>query len=266
MIENETKYVVEVGVADSLRLDILNIIFTPLSIKLLDFVPMQSTVIDLGCGNGCMSLELAKRFDYVIAVDNSAEQLQIARKSAEQAKASNIEFLQTDVNSLRKLLSSKVDAIYCRFILMHLKNHIEVLQALKDCLKKGGYIIIEEPYTYSVTSSPHSIGIAHAIELHLAWSRRMGLDFEVGSRLAGYLKSAGFNIIHDKIVSPAPVKSFQKPEGDVIKLLHKNCKQQYIEAGFAISEMNRVEREIEKDMANELEIQPISIAQFVARK
>jgi ubiquinone/menaquinone biosynthesis C-methylase UbiE len=62
-------------------------------VELLPPLEAGSTIVDLGCGPGLLSLELCKLIPRakVIGVDPSAEMLEVARRSAAQAGVSNYE-------------------------------------------------------------------------------------------------------------------------------------------------------------------------------
>lgn len=69
----------------------MNNAFTKNTIKEVDFVieelklPMGSTILDVGCGTGRHSIELAKRGYKVTGIDISAGMLAEARRAAKQA-------------------------------------------------------------------------------------------------------------------------------------------------------------------------------------
>ncbi|HKR97696.1 MAG TPA: class I SAM-dependent methyltransferase, partial [Candidatus Angelobacter sp.] len=52
------------------------------------------SALDLGCGPGSLTILLASSFNKVVAMDPNDEMLQEARRAAEAAKKSNIEFVK----------------------------------------------------------------------------------------------------------------------------------------------------------------------------
>ena len=58
------------------------------------------TVLDLGCGNGSISIELAKKVKKVTAVDMSHEMLSIVNKKASDENITNINYLQSTIEDL----------------------------------------------------------------------------------------------------------------------------------------------------------------------
>ena len=69
------------------------------------------TVLELGCGTGSMTLELARRGYGVIALDLSEEMLAVADSRAREEKLSNIRFIQSDMCSFD--IGCTVDAVGC---------------------------------------------------------------------------------------------------------------------------------------------------------
>lgn len=111
------------------------------------------TVLDLGCGTGRMTLELARRGYDMIGVDGSAEMLAVAREKAEQEGLSgSILFLQQDITEFE--LYGTVDAVVC---CLDTVNHITDRAALGRCfrwvhnyLNPGGLFLfdVNTPYKF----------------------------------------------------------------------------------------------------------------------
>ncbi len=81
-------------------------------------------VLDIGCGAGVMTSWIAKQVGpngSVVAIDNSAEQLQVTNKNIEKAKHKNVKTQVLSAYDIMKL-DKKFDAVYCRFLLHHLHS------------------------------------------------------------------------------------------------------------------------------------------------
>lgn len=61
----------------------------------------QYTVLDLGCGNGTLTLEVASHVKEVTAVDMSGEMLRLVKKNAAEKGISNIKYLQSTIEDLK---------------------------------------------------------------------------------------------------------------------------------------------------------------------
>jgi len=100
-------------------------------------------ILDLGCGDGMITKELCDHFDYVVGVDASREQIELARKKAKKAifYVSSIEDFDP---------SERFDSILLFQILEHLNDLINVLKRIKEWLNEDGYIVIQVPNALSL--------------------------------------------------------------------------------------------------------------------
>lgn len=55
----------------------------------------QYTILDIGCGNGAVTLQIAKKVNHVTALDMSSEMLQFLRKNALNEELSNIDYIRS---------------------------------------------------------------------------------------------------------------------------------------------------------------------------
>ena len=152
MAKAET-YTFSVGIDDEKRLQALNHICNPYTLDFLNqnVLDLKAKVIlDVGCGTGLLTVELAKRVGpqgKVIAIDISVEQLVIAKNYAEKHGVNNIEFICLDVNSLTEI-DVHADFVYSRFLLEHLKEPYYALDQMNRLLKQGGYLLCENAVSY----------------------------------------------------------------------------------------------------------------------
>jgi ubiquinone/menaquinone biosynthesis C-methylase UbiE len=115
----------------------------PQTVDFINELPDDSSILDLGCGNGRNTIYLASlaRGFKIIAIDFSVKMLRIAKnKSKQQKLKENIEFVLGDIAKIPFATSSMDNAIYVA-TLHHLPTSDLRLQSLKDlkrCLKPGG--------------------------------------------------------------------------------------------------------------------------------
>jgi len=103
------------------------------------------TVLDVGCGAGDTTLlaaELVGPTGRVIGVDRSAQGLALARRRAEAAGLTNVEFREADAIEL--VLEQPVDALVGRLVLMYFRDHAAALRRLADHVRPGGLIVVQE--------------------------------------------------------------------------------------------------------------------------
>ena len=109
-----------------------------LAMDRLDLLPGQK-VVDLGCGSGTTTLELAARVGpggEVAGVDISAEMLARGRERAARAGAGNIEFVHADVQ-VHDLVEARFDAAYSRFGVMFFADPVAAFANVRRALRPG---------------------------------------------------------------------------------------------------------------------------------
>lgn len=99
----------------------------------LALIPERGTVLDLGCGAGLITAELAERAS-VVAVDLSFAQLALARRNAPAAR-----FLRADMAEVA-FAPNSFDAVVAFWSLIHVRRelHSELLRRLHEWLRPAG--------------------------------------------------------------------------------------------------------------------------------
>jgi 2-polyprenyl-3-methyl-5-hydroxy-6-metoxy-1,4-benzoquinol methylase len=101
-------------------------------------------VLDLACGHGRISLELARRGVEVVGVDLSPRSLELARAAAEQ-EGIPIEFVQADMREISFV--NEFDAVINIFTAFGYfddeRENQRVLEAVERALKPGGAFLID---------------------------------------------------------------------------------------------------------------------------
>ncbi|NET86885.1 MAG: class I SAM-dependent methyltransferase [Kamptonema sp. SIO1D9] len=111
----------------------------------------RGKALDIGCGSGILSWELAQHYDTVIGIDISAEMLAIAQA---KRSAPNLNYIQMDATQIT--LNSKFDFIVSANTFHHLPNLPTTLKQIKQLLKPQGKIAIID--NVSETETPATIG------------------------------------------------------------------------------------------------------------
>ena len=97
-------------------------------------------VVDLGCGTGRTTLELARRVaptGRAVGVDIAAEMLVRARQHAVEARVDNVEFLQADVQA-DDMGERRFDAAYSRFGVMFYTDPVAAFLGVHGAIRPGG--------------------------------------------------------------------------------------------------------------------------------
>jgi SAM-dependent methyltransferase len=96
-------------------------------------------ILDIGCGCGTTSFELARRVGasgHVTAVDISKPMLDVARRGAKEAQATNIIFLEADAQTY-PFQPASFDVLFSRFGVMFFIDPVVAFRNLLAALKPG---------------------------------------------------------------------------------------------------------------------------------
>lgn len=109
------------------------------------------TVLDMGCGPGHASFDLAAIVGpegWVIAVDQSPIFLEALKRGAEARRLTNIETLECDLAQL-DLPQNSVDFVWTRWVLSFTPDPGQILDRVATALKPGGRFVAHEYGDYS---------------------------------------------------------------------------------------------------------------------
>ncbi|MFH1441986.1 MAG: methyltransferase domain-containing protein [Candidatus Omnitrophota bacterium] len=95
-------------------------------------------VLDIGCGDGKVSVEIAKCLPkgFVLGIDNSQEMIRFALKNFPPEKFSNLVFEKIDAIDLP--FDNEFDIVFSNACLHWVIDHLSVLKRIKKSLKQGG--------------------------------------------------------------------------------------------------------------------------------
>ncbi|MDO8541524.1 MAG: class I SAM-dependent methyltransferase [Opitutaceae bacterium] len=108
--------------------------------ELRDLAPTVP-VIEVGCGDGSFTTDLARKFSSVTAIDISSGQI------AENAvRLPTITFRQHDVSETFPFEDSSFGVVWCSEVLEHLFDPAFALREIRRILRPGGRLLVTVPY------------------------------------------------------------------------------------------------------------------------
>lgn len=200
-----------------------------------------ATLVDLGCGPGYTTMELARLVGpegRVIAVDRDGERsLPLLRERAAAAGLSNIETRIAELETF-DLPGGSVDGVYGRWVLMYLPERmVEALTGrIAKWLRPGGACTLAElcnfRHIHIHPPCAHLPAVAEA--LIQAVKGDFGCNPEIGNELPGLLQSAGL-AVEFKVVTKtvrATTAEWQWPDA-----LFRNHLPGLVEEGYLSKEV-----------------------------
>jgi ubiquinone/menaquinone biosynthesis C-methylase UbiE len=146
MEKMERNKVCSVESAGALDLRFRKLLHDPQKI-LKPYIKEGFTVLDVGCGPGFFSIEMAKMVGIsgkVVAADLQQGMLEIVKKKVENTSLQNlIELHKCESNKIG--LTKEFDFILVFYMLHEVPNQTEFLKELHSLLKPNGRILIVEP-------------------------------------------------------------------------------------------------------------------------
>lgn len=160
-----------------------------------DDIRADDHVLDLGCGPGSMTLDLAclARDGRVVGVDASAEQIIEARRGAAAAGWPAIEFLTASAYEL-PFPDFSFDRVFCHALMEHLSDPLRALRETWRVLKPGGLIGVCSPDADGWLLAPVVSGLEEAIKAYCSLQAGNGGNLRIGRHFGRMLAQAGFRI------------------------------------------------------------------------
>jgi 2-polyprenyl-3-methyl-5-hydroxy-6-metoxy-1,4-benzoquinol methylase len=106
-------------------------------------LPPHSRILDIGCGNGSIAVQFAKRGHSVVGIDLAEAGIRIAR---ETCRAGRFEVLAADKQLLENLGEQPFDLVYSLEVIEHLYNPRSFMAASYSATKSQGKFICTTPY------------------------------------------------------------------------------------------------------------------------
>jgi ubiquinone/menaquinone biosynthesis C-methylase UbiE len=181
-------------------------------------LPAGSFVVDAGCGPGLWSLLLAQcvgHAGHILGVDINRQALAIAQmRKAGSHYQQQIEYRCSPFEQL-PILQGTADIIFSANVSQYLPDPVRTFTSIGPYLKRGGRLIIKDiDYGSIVCPFIRPTVLRDVLLARKRWEQeriRHGYAFEdswVGSKLASYLREAGYKDVEEKtyrIIRSAPL-------------------------------------------------------------
>lgn len=202
---SQNSYVIDGGQAGKDRLSLLGRVLQPTTARLFDQVGVREgmRVLDLGCGGGNVTLDLARRVGgsgQAIGLDVDATILALARDDAAAAGLRNVAFRVCDARHLDA--PPIYDLVYARCLLSHLAAPQQTLARMMDAARPGGVIVVEDIDLSGSFCYPACAAYQRQLDLYTSVVQHNGGDPCIGQKLAGMLLDAGLTEVGVQVFQP----------------------------------------------------------------
>jgi SAM-dependent methyltransferase len=156
--------------------------------------------LDVGCGDGQVTLELARavgRDGRVVGIDIDEGALAVAREAARQARV-RAEFVCADAAEPFQL--DAFDLVYSRLLLSHLADPVATLRAMRSAVRAGRWVAVEDLFTGTLRAEPPAPALDRLQDVYSATVRAHGGDPTIGPRLRALLSVAGLDHVREVVV------------------------------------------------------------------
>lgn len=161
---------------------------------LLPHLAPDAKVLDVGCGPGTITADLASRVPqgHVTGIDAAQEIIEQARAEAGGPTGStgNLSYAVGDVYAL-DFPDDSFDVVHAHQVLQHLGDPVRALREMRRVTKPGGLIAARDVDYGAMDWYPDSPALDEWQQLYLAVARGNGGDPRAGRRLHVWAREAG---------------------------------------------------------------------------
>lgn len=150
-------------------------------------------LLDVGCGPATLTADLAVRVapGRVVAVDNAAAALDVARRTLAERGLPFVEVLGADVYDL-PFPDDSFDVVHAHQLLQHLADPVAALVELRRVCRPGGVVAARDADYPAMAWYPEEPALERWRSLYVAVARSNAAEPGAGRRLLAWARRAGF--------------------------------------------------------------------------
>jgi SAM-dependent methyltransferase len=163
---------------------------------LLPHLTAGSSLLDIGCGPGTITADLAARVapGPVLAVDQFADVLDVARAEAQRRNLSNVSFATADVHQL-DFPDDAFDVVHAHQVLQHVADPVRALQEMRRVCRQGGVVAARDADYAGFIWFPRLPALDLWLDLYEKAARANRGEPDAGRHLLSWALAAGFDDI-----------------------------------------------------------------------
>jgi len=160
---------------------------------LLPRLAPDARVLDVGCGPGTITADLAARVPdgEVTGIDAATDVLALARQEAGRRGVANVRF---DVGNVYELgyADGTFDVVHAHQVLQHLSDPVAALREMRRVARPGGLVAARDGDYGGFFWFPEEPGLTEWLALYRDVARALGGEPDAGRRLLAWARQAGF--------------------------------------------------------------------------
>ena len=159
---------------------------------LLPYLTRGMTVLDVGCGPGSITLDLASAVapGEVVGIEPGPAVLEAARAAATERGDRTTRFEQADVMDL-PWPDDSFDVVHAHQVLQHLADPVGALREMRRVCRPGGLVAVRDADYGAMTWWPPTEGLSGWLDTYHAVARGNGAEPDAGRRLLSWAQGAG---------------------------------------------------------------------------
>lgn len=212
---------------------------------LLPYLRRGMSLLDVGCGPGTITADLAARVapGAVVATEIDAATLDVARPAISDAGATNVELAVADVHAL-PYADDQFDVVHAHQVLQHVADPVQALKEMRRVCRPGGFVAARDSDYSAFTWFPRLPELDEWLALYQQVARSNRGEPDAGRRLLSWARQAGFA----GVTPTASVWCFATPEDRqwwggmwAERIISSSMARQTIADGFAsVDDLKRI--------------------------
>lgn len=150
-------------------------------------------VLDVGCGPGTITLDLARLVapGHVLGLDREADVVAQADERRRRGGVANASFATGDAYAL-ELADASVDVVHAHQVLQHLTDPVRALREWARVLRPAGLLAVRDSDYGAFVWAPADPMLDRWLALYHDLTRRNAAEADAGRHLLGWVQRAGF--------------------------------------------------------------------------
>ncbi|KAK3047606.1 hypothetical protein LTR09_010990 [Extremus antarcticus] len=159
---------------------------------LLPYLKPHFRILDVGCGVGSITLDLANLVPdgEVLGIDTNQSTTDMAKQMAQDRGVSNVKFSVGDAHDLSAFSDESFDVVHAHQVMLHLPDPVKALTEMRRVLKTGGVLSLRD--NIDLYHYPHDLWIQQNQGMWNTNDRKTGAEPQGGLYIHDWTNRAGF--------------------------------------------------------------------------